>query len=100
MKFADFLTKTKVFLINRVTELLGLVIISSAFAVFVSLISYSPNDPNFIINNSEKVNNLLGYRGAIISDFLFQAVGLMAYLISVTLFVSGINILIYKKQII
>ncbi len=100
MKFTNFLTKAKVFLINRVTELFGLVIISSAVALFVSLISYSPNDPNFIINNSEKVNNLLGYRGAVISDFLFQAVGLMAYLISITFFVSGINILIYKKQLV
>ena len=64
----------------------GLVIIL-AVALFVSLISYSPNDPNFIINQNTEIKNFLGYRGScIISDFLFQSAGLISYLIPITLF--------------
>ena len=40
----------------------------------------------------------MGFKGSIISDFLFQSIGLIAYLIPVTLFFLGIN-LVVKKQI-
>ncbi len=100
MKFANFLTKTTEFLIKRITELFGLLIIFLSFAIMVSLASYSPNDPNFITNEFNEVQNLLGFRGSIVSDLLFQSVGIVAYLIPFTLFFSGIIILIKKKQII
>ena len=100
MKISNLLSKTKDFLIKRITELFGLVVIFFAVAVFISLASYSPEDPNFIINESIEINNLLGLRGSIVSDFLFQSVGLLSYLLPLTLFFSGINILINKKQII
>ena len=100
MKIADFLSKTKVFLIRRIAELFGLVIIVVGISIFLSLLSYSPDDPNFIVNESEEITNLLGFRGSVISDFLFQSVGLIAYLIPLTLFFSGTNILITKRQVI
>ena len=81
MKIANFLLKTKEFLINRITELLGLTIIFFSTSVLVSLMSYSPDDPNFIINEKENIKNLLGFRGSIIADFLFQSIGLIAYLV-------------------
>ena len=100
MKIANFLLKTKEFLINRITELLGLTIIFFSASVLVSLMSYSPDDPNFIINEKENVKNLLGFRGSIIADFLFQSIGLIAYLVPFTLFFSGVNIFKTKNQII
>tara|TARA_Y100000590_G_scaffold222701_1_gene252031 strand:+ start:7024 stop:9108 length:2085 start_codon:yes stop_codon:yes gene_type:complete len=100
MIFANFLTKTKEFLIRRIAELFGLIVVFFALSILISLASYSPNDPNFIINQSKDVQNLLGYRGSIVSDFLFQSVGLIAFLIPITLFFSGINILIYKRHIV
>tara|TARA_Y100001970_G_scaffold261415_1_gene344540 strand:- start:2638 stop:4725 length:2088 start_codon:yes stop_codon:yes gene_type:complete len=100
MNFANFLEKTKVFLIKRVTEFFGLVIIFFSILFLTSLITYSPNDPNFLINEKTSVQNLLGIRGSIISDFLFQSIGLISYLIPVTLFFSGINIFFSKKQLI
>ncbi len=100
MKFTNFLVKTKDFLIRRLTELFGLLIIISAFLILVSLITYSPNDPNFILNDSNEIKNLLGFRGSLVSDFLFQSVGLISYLIPFTLFFSGINIYVNKKQLI
>ncbi len=98
MQFVNFLTKTKDFLIRRITEFIGLLIVVLSILVFISLISYSPNDPNFLIQNSGEVGNLMGFKGSIISDFLFQSIGLIAYLIPVTLFFLGIN-LVVKKQI-
>ena len=100
MKFEQFLIKTRDFLIKRVTELISLMLMISSFSILISLFSYSPNDPNFIIDNTSEIQNFLGYRGSIVSDFLFQSVGLVAYLVPFTLFFSSLNMLIYKKQIV
>tara|TARA_Y100001970_G_scaffold274448_1_gene374197 strand:- start:1331 stop:3415 length:2085 start_codon:yes stop_codon:yes gene_type:complete len=99
MKFESFLTKTKGFLIKRITELFGFAIILIALFIFIALISYSPNDPNFIINNSFEVKNILGFKGSVSADFLFQSIGLISYLIPMTFFFSGLNILLNKKQL-
>ena len=48
MKFENFLTKTKDFLIKRITELFALSIIVFHCYYVIALMSYSPNDPNFI----------------------------------------------------
>ena len=100
MKFTNFLRKTKEFVIKRITEFFGLIIIILSLLIFISLISYSPNDSNFIISYTNNFQNLLGFRGSVVSDFLFQSIGLMAYFIPFTLLFSGTNVLIYKKQII
>ena len=100
MEFGDFLTKTKDFFIKRLSELFGLIIIIFAFFILVSLITYSPDDPNFILDNDADIQNLLGFRGSITSDFLFQSIGLISYLIPFTLFFSGLIIFIKKKQIV
>ena len=99
MKFTDFLLKTKEFLIKRLTELFGLIIIFASILTLISLLSYSPNDPNFLNTEIDEIQNILGFRGSILSDFLFQSVGLIAYLIPFTLFFSGTNMLITKRQI-
>ena len=99
MKYENFLIKTKEFVILRITELVSLILILVSIAIFLALISYSPNDPNFIVNSSDIIKNFLGLRGSIVSDFLFQSVGLISYLIPFTLFFSGTNIFINKKYI-
>ncbi len=100
MKFANFLTKTKDFLVKRIAELFGLLIIILSFSILISLLTYSPNDPNFITNERMEIKNLLGFKGSIISDFLFQSMGLVAYLLPFTLFFAGSNILINKKYLV
>ncbi len=99
MKYENFLIKTKEFVILRITELVSLILMLVSVAIFLALISYSPNDPNFIVNSSDIIKNFLGLRGSIVSDFLFQSVGLISYLIPFTLFFSGTNIFINKKYI-
>ena len=95
-----FLLKQEKFLIKRITELFGLIIDLFIFTLLISILSYSPNDPNFLIKKTEKINNLLGYDGSVVSDFLFQSFGLITYLIPLTLFFSGTNIFIKKNLII
>ena len=100
MKFEHFLTKTKDFLIKRVTELIALVFMFLSISILISLLSYSPSDPNFVVENTNEIQNIFGYRGSVTSDFLFQSVGLVAYLIPFTLFFSSLNMLIYKRQVV
>jgi S-DNA-T family DNA segregation ATPase FtsK/SpoIIIE len=61
--------------------------------LLIALITYSPNDPNFIFPENIKIENLMGFHGSFVSDLLFQSVGLMAYLVPFTLIITGINIL-------
>ncbi len=86
MKFANFLTKLKDFLKKRIAEVLGLIVSFSGLLIFIALVSYTPNDPNFIINENIEIKNILGFRGSVVSDFLFQSIGLISYLIPFTLF--------------
>ena len=79
------------FAIKRVAEIFGIIIFVSGVLLFTSLISYSPDDPNFIFPENTQIKNLLGFQGSFISDLFFQAVGLIAYLISITLIFTGIN---------
>ena len=60
--------------------------------LMLALITYSPNDPNFIFPENTKIENLMGFQGSFVSDLFFQSVGLISYLIPFTLVITGINI--------
>ncbi len=100
MKFENFLTKTKDFLIKRIAELFALFVIFIGSAIFISLLSYSPQDPNFIVGGNGEIKNMLGLRGSIISDFLFQSIGLICYAIPFTFLFSGVYLFAIKKPIV
>ncbi len=85
------------FAIKRLAEIFGLIIFFSGLILFVSLLTYSPDDPNFIFPKDTQIKNLLGFQGSFISDLFFQSVGLIAYLISFTLIITGINIFQTKE---
>ena len=80
------------FAIKRLVEAFGVSISLVGVMLFLSLMTYSPNDPNFIFPESTEIANLMGFHGSFISDLFFQSVGLIAYLIPLTLFITGINI--------
>ena len=80
------------FAIKRLAEIFGVLISLAGGLLFLSLITYSPNDPNFIFPENTKIENLMGFHGSFISDLFFQSVGLIAYLIPFTLIITGINI--------
>ena len=81
------------FAIKRLAEIFGILVSLTGLMLFLSLITYSPNDPNFIFPENTKIENLMGFQGSFISDLFFQSVGIMAYLIPLTFLVTGINIL-------
>jgi len=81
------------FTIQRLAEIFGVIISLAGVMLMLSLITYSPNDPNFIFPENTKIENLMGFQGSFTSDLFFQSVGLMAYLIPFTLLITGINIL-------
>ncbi len=87
---------TLIFIAKRLTEIFGFLILFAGIFLFVSLVSYSPEDPNFIFPENTEIRNLLGFRGSYISDIFFQSIGLVSYLVSLTLIFTGINIILKK----
>ena len=80
------------FSINRVIEILGTSVVIIGLLLLIALVSYSPNDPNFIFPQNTKISNILGFKGSYISDLFIQSVGIISYLLSVTIIVTGINV--------
>jgi S-DNA-T family DNA segregation ATPase FtsK/SpoIIIE len=85
------------FAIRRLAEIFGFLISLKGVILFLALITYSPNDPNFIFPDNTKIQNLMGFHGSFTSDLFFQSVGLVAYLVPFTLTITGINILRSKE---
>ena len=79
--------KIRAFIKNRLVELLGILLILTSSFMLVSIISYSPSDPNFIFSpESVKIKNFAGFYGSAASDFLLQSIGLISILFAITLF--------------
>ena len=100
MEFKKIVKNSFDFVINRLIELLGFCITIIGLLLLISLMSYSPEDPNFIFTGEKEIKNVLGFKGSIISDIFFQSIGLTSILIAITIFITGINIFISKKTII
>jgi len=84
------------FALRRLIEIAGTIISIVGILLFISLISYSPEDPNFIFRENTKINNFLGYQGSYISDLFLQSIGVISYLIPLTFLITGINI--FKRK--
>ena len=80
------------FATRRLAEFFGIIVFIAGVMLLVALTTYSPEDPNFIFPDNTEIKNLLGFQGSFISDLFLQSVGLVAYLISFTFMVTGINI--------
>ena len=97
MEIKKLANSAVIFIIKRLIEISGLFVSVIGILLFISLISYSPNDPNFIFPENTNIKNILGFKGSYISDFFFQSIGLISYLIPVTYFFTGINIFKSKE---
>ncbi len=86
-----------IFTLNRIIEIFGIVISLMGLLLIIALTSYSPSDPNFVFPEGTQIKNFLGVQGSYISDLFFQSVGMIAYLIPLTFFFTGINIFVKKK---
>ena len=97
MDIKKLANSVKIFIINRLIEIIAIFITIFGILLLISIISYSPSDPNFIFPQNTEINNLLGFRGSYISDLLLQSIGLISYLVPITFIFSGIFIFRIKK---
>ena len=93
----ELINKIGTFCVNRLAELVGIIIILASIFIFASLVTYSPEDPNFIFPENTLIKNLMGSKGSFISDLLFQSFGLVSLLIPFTFFFTGLSVAISKK---
>ena len=99
MQIKNSFEKIKDFAIKKFIEFIGFLTLVFAFLMFLSLISYDPNDPNFIYPENQEIKNFLGINGSIGADFLLQSIGLISYFLPITLIFLSIT-LIYQKTLI
>ena len=85
------------FTIKRIAEIFGICLLATGTLLFAALFTYSPEDPNFIFPDNTQIKNILGFKGSYVSDLFFQSIGLISYLVSLTLIITGINIFRIKE---
>jgi len=100
MDIKNISKKSLDFTVKRIAEILGIFLIFISILLFLALLTYSPEDPNFIFTENTATKNLLGFKGSYTSDLFFQSVGLISFFISFTIFFTGINLIINKKFLI
>ena len=83
---------TSIFIIKRLIEIFGIIVVFLGVLLFFALITYSPSDPNFIFSENTEIKNILGFQGSYTSDIFFQSIGLISLLIPLTLILVGLNI--------
>ena len=93
-KTANLLIK---FAIKRLAEIFGILIFTAGALLLIALITYSPEDPNFIFPENRDIKNILGFKGSFISDLFFQSVGLISYLFSFTFILTGLNVFRFNE---
>ena len=97
MEIKKIFTKSGQFIYNRFIEVIGITISIFSILLFISLLTYSPEDPNFIISEVREINNILGMKGSYISDLFVQSIGMISILVSFSFLFTGINIMRNKK---
>ena len=95
---SQLLTKINSFFKNKLIEFFGILLILCSIFIFTSIISYSPDDPNFIYTpENGEIKNIGGFYGSVISDFLLQSIGLVSILFVLNLFYWGFKLFVEKK---
>jgi S-DNA-T family DNA segregation ATPase FtsK/SpoIIIE len=99
MEIKELINKCVNFTIKRFTELFGVALSVVGLLLLISLITYSPEDPNFIFPDNTEIQNILGFKGAFVADIFYQSLGIISIAIPITIFFTGINIVRLKKNI-
>ena len=92
MDLKNILLNTSNVILNKIIQFFGVLIICFGFLFLLSLITYSPDDPNFIFSDNKDIKNLLGFKGSLVSDFFFQAICLTSFLIPFTIIITGLKL--------
>ena len=83
---------------RRFFELFGLILVGFFFLSIYSLMNYSPENTTLIYSsNSLETENILKTYPGIVADFFLQCFGLVSFLLSVSIFSWGVNLIINKN---
>ena len=83
---------------RRFFELFGLILVGFFFLFVYSLINYSPEDTTLIYrSNSLETESILKTYPGIVADFFLQCFGLVSFLLAVSIFSWGVNLIINKS---
>ena len=95
---SQVLTRINNFAKSRLIELGGIFLLVVGFLLFISIATYSPEDPNFIYTAEvNEIKNFAGFYGSVISDVLLQSIGLISFFVVMNLMYWGLKIIIDKK---
>ena len=97
---SQLLLKINSFMKNRLIELAGLFVMAISIFLFLSAITYSGGQENFIFKSETQeidFKNFGGFYGSAIIDFLLQSIGLIVFLLFFNLFILGFKIIKEKK---
>ena len=92
-----FPTPLKIFILNRLAEISGLLSIFVSIFIFISILTYSSIDPTLSHYTSAKTTNLGGQLGANIADVLLQFFGLCSYALSIPLLAWSYRLIRFKS---
>ena len=79
MELSKLSKKVSEFLLNRIIEIFSLIIMAFSIFLFISMLTHSPEDPNFIFSEKTEIKNAFGIYGSYTSDFFLQAFGLISF---------------------
>ena len=96
MDIKKIINSTSIFVINRLIEISGIIILLISILLMISLTTYSPEDPNFIFPENTEIKNFLGFQGSFTADIFFQSIGLVSYLVTISYILTGLNIFLKK----
>ena len=92
------LTTINGFVKKRLIELSGILLLFVSIFLLTSILSYSPDDPNFIYTPEEaNIKNVGGFYGSVVSDFLLQSIGIVSFFIVLNFFYWGLKLVKSKK---
>ena len=80
---------------RRLTELLGIVMITCATLISVIIFTYSPTDPGPLSASDLPVHNFLGYTGAAIASPLILVIGWGSWSLVPILLIWGFRFLLH-----
>ena len=92
-----FPTPLKIFILNRLAEISGLLSIFLSIFIIVSIFTYSPIDPNLSHFTNASTANLGGQLGANLADILIQFFGLCSYALSIPLLAWSYKLIRFKS---
>jgi S-DNA-T family DNA segregation ATPase FtsK/SpoIIIE len=87
--------ETHAILVRRGQELLGLVLLGLGVALAALMLSYTPDDPNWMAATDTAPQNLLGRTGASVAAILMMIVGYGALVLPVASIVWGTRLVLH-----